>query len=228
MVEAKKIENIIKSSELYETIEAIQDCLSHFEELDYVQEYNIITPSIKENLLQEECQCRIVNPSSGKCYCVSASLNALDRSTLSSRYELDLKGLMIDGDRNVQESEFEDVYIPNFIKSVDFCEYVELKILFQIKSRGIPKKILRMGLEYLKSICKIDDIKLEVHYNPYSDPDLIFTKLIESSKFIGPDPIDSLPDNLITKFKEFAKKNNLSLSGKKELVNLLSRVKWED
>lgn len=212
----KQIESIIKA-ELYETIEVIQDCLSHFEELDYIQEYNIVTPSIKENLLQDECQC------DRKCYCVSASLDALDRSTLSSRYELNLKEIII----NIDRDEFEKVYIPNFIKSLDLCEYVELKISFQIKSRGIPKKILRMGLEYLKSICKIDDIKLEVHYNPYSDPDLIFTKLIESSKFIGPDPIDSLPANLITKFKEFAKKNNLSLSGKKELVNLL-RAKWED
>lgn len=215
MTETKKIESIIKD-ELYETIGVIQDCLSHFEELDYIQEYNIVTPSIKENLLQDECQC------SRKCYCVSAILDALDRSTLS-RYELNLKEIIIDIDRD----EFEKVYIPNFIKSLDLCEYVELKIAFQINGRGIPKKILRMGLEYLKSICKIDDIKLEVDY-PYSDPDLIFTKLIESSKFIGPDPIDSLPANLITKFKEFAKKNNLSLSGKKELVNLLSRAKWED
>lgn len=215
MTETKKIESIIKS-ELYETIEVIQDCLSHFEELDYIQEYNIVTPSIKENLLQDECQC------DRKCYCVSASLDALNRSTLS-RYELNLKEIIIDIDRD----EFEKVYIPNFIKSLDLCEYFELKISFQINGRRIPKKILRMGLEYLKSICKIDDIKLEVDY-PYSDPDLIFTKLIESSKFIGPDPIDSLPANLITKFKEFAKKNNLSLSGKKELVNLLSRAKWED
>lgn len=189
----------------------------HFEELDYIQEYNIVTPSIKENLLQDECQC------SRKCYCVSASLNALNRSTLSPRYELNLKEIII----GIDMDEFERVYIPNFIKSLDLCEY--LKISFQINSRRIPKKILRMGLEYLKSICKIDDIKLEVDYS-YSilSSDLIFTKLIESSKFIGPDPIDSLPANLITKFKEFAKKNNLSLSGKKELINLLSRAKWED
>lgn len=36
MTEAKKIESIIKASELYEKIEVIQDCLSHFEELDYI------------------------------------------------------------------------------------------------------------------------------------------------------------------------------------------------
>lgn len=98
----KQIENLIKASELYETIEVIQDCLSHFEELDYLQKYNLKIPDIKKSLSQD-CQCE------DDCFCPSIFLDTVDVSgeIELSDYARSLVGV-VDFDQRFEEGEMSD------------------------------------------------------------------------------------------------------------------------
>lgn len=197
----KKLDQIVNSFNLDEMIESIKDNLNHFEELDILKGYNL---SISTDFNKNNRDCAIPF--------LSLDSNIFDEGKItgqSNKLELDLT--TYDG-------------LEKFIENIENSELIELMISVIVKSnRDFDNKMVE-GLDYLKSICKIDGIELTHNLGQLQnwnrlEIEIFFIKSEKTSKFIE-DPFEKLPSHLVTKFKEFAKKYDLKMGGKKDLVNL--------
>lgn len=182
-------------------VESVKDNLNHFEELDILKDYNL---SIVTDFDKNIRNCAIPF--------LSLESNMFDEGEVTgqiNKLELDL-------------TTYDD--LEKFIQNIENSELIELMISVVVESnRDFDNKMVE-GLDYLKSICKIDGIELTHNLGQLQnwnrlEIEIFFIKSEKTSKFIG-DPFEKLPNHLVTKFKEFAKKYDLKMGGKKDLVNL--------
>lgn len=81
-------------------------------------------------------------------------------------------------------------------------------------------------LEYLRSICKSDNISIETTWGSDSDFQLRFSKELDLSYFKKNDPFNKIPRNLIKDFEEFANSINLiEFKDRQKLVDLFDKFK---
>lgn len=83
-------------------------------------------------------------------------------------------------------------------------------------------------LEYLRSICKVDNISIKTTWGEGGDSDfqLRFSKELDLSYFKKNDPFNKIPKNLIKDFEEFANSINLTKSeDRQKLVDLFDKYK---
>lgn len=197
----KKLDQIVNSFNLDEMVESVKDNLSHFEELDILKGHDL---SINYNFDGDDSAI------------VYLSIDVNDGyegefTGIENKFELDLKP--DENDNKYQQK------IVKFIKEIEDSESIELIISVLVNFKSIEDNNFKKGLDYLKSISKIDGILLEIGSPSSKQIELFFIKSEKTSKFIG-DPFEKLPNHLVTKFKEFAKKYDLKVGGKKDLVNL--------